>query len=250
MNINGINVKEYRDIIIPYIKSDFEDNVLEKQYQFNIEEGKYNDTSIFSKAEQDILNNNNSPLKKNIALKEIISNKLIHSKNPINIYSWIVKQWGGITKFNKTEMEINYFFNELESKNVTAKYFGTISSLSKIASFKYLNKYFIYDSRVAYALNWLIIKSKNNIKKFPMPSGRNTDLSDNYNIKTILALLKSNIYLSNKYAYIIYCELINEIYNKLKDICKEPYYIEMYLFSLFEKIIEEIKMKVELTINI
>ncbi|MGP9668408.1 hypothetical protein ACT3TV_09865, partial [Psychrobacter sp. AOP31-A1-22] len=53
------------------------------------------------------------------------------------------------------------FKQELKLKKLSKKNFETISSLSKVASFLDPEKYFIYDARVAYSLNWLILKYEN-----------------------------------------------------------------------------------------
>ena len=159
--------------------------------------------------DEDILNNNEiAKLKRcennfirNVELKHIINNKLKNSNQGNELYKWIINKWGGINSFN-SYYTIDTFLNNLEKNKLLQR---SISSLSKIASFKYLNKYFIYDSRVSFTLNWLLLKHKNNnIKYFRVIPGKN-DITKKYNMKKILKSINKNpsFFNTNEYYFIL-----------------------------------------------
>ena len=66
---------------------------------------------------------------------------------------WIIRDWGGI-KTGKNEDTLELIKTSLSQKEFQ---FKRIASSSKIASFMYPDRYAIYDSRVAYTLNWIIL---------------------------------------------------------------------------------------------
>ena len=144
------------------------------------------------------------------------------------------------------------FKQELKLKKLSKKNFETISSLSKVASFLDPEKYFIYDARVAYSLNWLILKYENkniiNYKYFPMPNSRNKSLV-NFDIQTILNIAHANelkqspdIYLKPQEAYHAYCNLIGRIAEQIYRDTKSAYLIEMLLFMIADQeVLAEVK---------
>lgn len=178
-------------------------------------------------------------------------------------YSWIINDWGGIKSFKvnceKNKNKIEQFLLKLlerdkSSRKLNIDLFSTISSLSKIASIQFSNKYFVYDSRVIYSINWLILKHSINNKKydlyyFPKPNGRNQttgilnldtliflsnpDLSiDNKNVK--------KLYFSENTTYFIYCDLIKYLHKHI--LCDKPVWaIELLLFTIAPtKIVDDI----------
>lgn|SRR5574344_475523 len=167
--------------------------------------------------------------KSNARLKDNISrhlNGMITNDESINIYKWIVNVWGGIRRYKVAEniQLINDFLNGKERDD-----YYRISSLSKIASFRYPEKYFIYDSRVAISLNYLLLKV-NSPYYFYMPSsrGRNSETI----AKITNKLLKENI-MPIYDSYVCYCKLVKDIYSKVfteKD--TRPDYLEMLLFMM------------------
>jgi len=166
-------------------------------------------------------------------------------------YIWIVTKWGGISGFKQEYSKINKFIKNIKNRKINSTQFNTISSYSKIISFINPNDYFIYDSRVAFVLNWLLIKnySKDNIY-FINPSGRNADIL-NYDMDTIINLYNKNdnkrFYEKNE-IYFFYCDLIKEIFEKLKNTnIQKAYNIEMLLFGLFDVMVNEMKSKIKLT---
>jgi len=130
---------------------------------------------------------------------------------------------------------------------MTSELFSTISSLSKISSFLDCENYFIYDSRVIYALNWLLIKHTNKYL-FPQPAGRNREILK-YDIFTIYRLLNKNEVRQINYgdAYANYCELIKNLSLEVYGKKYKAYRLEMLLFILSTKyIVDDIKETVEI----
>jgi hypothetical protein len=187
-----------------------------------------------------------SNFKKNIFLKENLC-KEFNEKNFITLSYWIVKEWGGIplkeTGNNTTKIE--NFKKKLDNKEtrLLKHEFGTISSLSKIASFYKPKEFVIYDSRVIYSLNWLIFKNNLDTKLFPQPSGRNSAIAE-YDQKTIFNLSNRSInYWKEEEAYFEYCKLLNETAALSKGM--KNYELEMFLFSIADTdILDDIKNNV------
>ena len=215
-------------------------------YIFSIE------NSLFYEKEITEINLSKNGFERNIVLKKLLKDKLNTVKDKLKYYNWIVKEWGGIKTFGKSIIEINNFIDCINIEKINANQFNTISSYSKIISFINPYDYFIYDSKVAYTLNWLLLKNydKNN-KYFYIPPGRNSDLVK-YNMDTIINLYNKNnvkVYHNKKDVYFIYCKFIKLLFEKDKSFIKEPFYIEMMLFGLFNIISNEIKEKVKIIIE-
>ena len=187
-----------------------------------------------------------SNFKKNIFLKENLCKKF-NEINFIDLSYWIVNEWGGIPlkRTENNSRKIINFKKKLDNKETRLfKYeFGTISSLSKIASFYEPKEFVIYDSRVVYSLNWLIFKNNLDTKLFPQPSGRNSAIAE-YDQKTIFNLSNRFIeYWNGEEAYFEYCKLLNETAALSKGI--KNYELEMFLFSIADTdILDDIKNNV------
>ena len=179
---------------------------------------------------------------------------------------WIINKWGGISSFkdnhektvNSNRVKIDTFLKKIEDKTkLTKPLFEVISSLSKVASFSDSSRFFVYDSRVIYSLNWLFLKNDiKEIKFFPMPQGRNAKLSF-FDLDTIIKLKRkndyteldvSNLYFDHTDAYYIYCNLIKELAQELIP-NKPSYYLEMFLFTLVNKIHEEIREMIDISLS-
>lgn len=243
-------VNKLKSILAPCINEIYDNNNLEKIYTWSFE----CDKNIFLESETKDLTSDNI-FNNNVKLKYILNRKL-NANNPRNdeLYKWIIDKWGRIHTFKWNEehtpdKKIDIFLENLE-KNINSSP-NTISSFSKIASFKYLNKYFIYDAHVSYVLNWLLLKHdhNDNIKYFPLTDSKNKNISKKYNMDTILTLINKRIEFYDKETYyFIYCKLILSIAKDNKNI-KEPFYLEMMLFSILDIIVDEIKNKVKISIE-
>ena len=188
---------------------------------------------------------------KNIYLKENF-NSLLSKENSLENQYWIIQKWGGIGSLKATDRN-NQILNKLDlelTKGILTKpTFSIISSTSKVASFLDYTKYAIYDSRVIYALNWLLFKYTSQTEFYPQPSGRSSDLAK-YEFSTILNLSgKAYTWKSHKTAYHEYCDLMKEL--SLKIYRREiPYLVEMLLFIIAPKqIVNDIKNSVSIQVS-
>lgn len=213
---------------------------------------------------------------KEIKLKKLIYLKLhefrnINSDDFDKLCLWIIKDWGGITAKNDDDT-IKLVKNLFEAEYPE---FNRIASTSKVGSFFDPENKIIYDSRVAYSLNWIILKEKASDKFFPIPEGRNSkmvafDLNvlirlnhiSNYQSKNIeemrnkkfISNLDKKIWIDTKYAYTELNKLIKEISKNLW--VNEPekqnnlYYTELLLFSIADnEIVKDITNRVTIQIN-
>jgi len=186
---------------------------------------------------------------------EKISNTQFH-----NLCYWIIKDWGGINlKEDKVKPLIDQF---LEKKDTG---FDKIASVSKVASFMFPDEFIIYDSRVAYSLNWIILKTNAGNKYFPIPDGRSSKMIS-FDMNTLIHIKHANlfipnnhddllgknkfiskrdklIYLNKKEAYKCLNVLIKEISQKLwngdMEKMQKLFYTEMLLFSIADNYIFE-----------
>ena len=189
---------------------------------------------------------------RNIYLKENF-HKTISQDQTLASHYWAIKDWGGIGSFKKNaknDTRIRAFLGQLEKKALTRNTFECISSLSKVASFIYPDKYAIYDSRAIYTLNWLLFNHSTSTEFFPQPIGRSAELSK-YDMQTIFRLTKRQFsYKSHKIAFHQYCELLNKLTTQTFGKNSKPYKAEMLLFMVAPtKIISQIESSVSLTIN-
>ena len=198
---------------------------------------------------------------KELKLKKIVGKKLneaLESKSELfdQLCLWIIKDWGGITSTNDKET-MKLVKNFLSHENPS---FDRIASTSKVGSFLFPNRNIIYDSRVAYSLNWIILSENAGQYFFPIPEGRNSKMSafdlnvlirlkniSNYHTQNIEHLdhklyinnADKKIFINKKQAYSELNKLIKIINEKLwkGDNEKEQnlYYTEMLLFSIADR---------------
>lgn len=212
---------------------------------------------LFNKEQYETLLSQKNMFTRNVELKKILSVSLSKTESEDirkKIYKWIVKKWGGIDVKNidKLYLTISDFLASSEKPN--SKLFESISSNSKILSFINPDKYIIYDARVAYTLNWIMLKTDASKVFFPMPLGRNSKLTA-IDISTLIRLTKTDRYIDNfghskmidvsdkkifikkSEAYTIMCNLVKEINDKLWDDEKRnyPFFTEMLMFALADK---------------
>ena len=196
-----------------------------------------------------------------LELKIVVGNLLNGSFTNWEVNEWIVHQWGGIRAFDVSKhTRITEFRDHLVNGRLLSSEFQRISSLSKIASFVSSDEYFIYDSRVAFSLDGLLLKIwRDNpnmpIRFFPLPSaqgGRDVMMR-----RMINNLCPNASYLSIEETYTEYNNLILTL-NKKKELNNDlpPCWIEMLLFALgktdgviermfdFSRIKEEIKARI------
>lgn len=243
---------------------------LPKIYNWKLNVEKLNSLEILEVNEYETLINATSDFERELKIKEIIykklhefrSNELVFEK----IYLWIVKDWGGIStgKNENIRLSINEFLGQTEKIG-----FERISSISKICSFMFPDKYVIYDSRVIYSINWILLLQNAGEKFFPIPEGRNSKMKafdintlirikniNNYRIfekdlkdKNFISKADKSFFFPTKDAYKIFVDLIKEIHQKLwnNENLEKLYFTEMLLFSLADKeIYEEITNTISL----
>ncbi len=171
----------------------------------------------------------------------------------LKIAKWIVGEWGKINSVPK-EDSLNELRNTIkDKKNNSDDYAGVIgfdgiSSLSKVASFLDSEKYPVYDSRVAFTLNWLIFTNGwhtidgGEMMFFRQPAARNGDM-DIHDQETIFNLAYKNFavdkfYYSKRETYERYCQLLKGTYDYSKKCRNKGISIgelEMFLFAIAAK---------------
>ncbi len=189
---------------------------------------------------------------KNIFLKKNIF-KILKNDDSLNTHYWIIQEWGGISSFKKNpknDLRIRKFLNEISIGKLSKDSFSCISSLSKIASFLDPENFVIYDSRAIYSLNWLIFNHGNPESLYPQPAGRNAEIVK-YDMATIFRLSgRSFDYKSYDIAFHHYCDCIKSLNEKVYGSIKEPYLLEMLLFSIATpNVIDSIKKRVKVNIS-
>lgn len=219
--------------------------------------------------------NKKTPYNREIDLKKIIENKLnLYKKdNKLKfntLCQWIIKDWGRISsakdKSNQDLIE-NFWIN---NENIS---FERIASSSKLYSFMDPKNYVIYDSRVAFSINWIIFIQNAGDFYFPIPSGRNSKMKafdmnvlirlkyiNKYKTKKIcdihnnsdnnLKSIDDTIFIQKNKSYMELNDLIKKINSELWDDKRKKnlFFTEMLLFSIadsevFNDIIEKIRLK-------
>ena len=187
--------------------------------------------------------------------------KLLHKPESISATADdIIKDWGGIPR-GFDDIVAKYFDGFLESKSLP---FHRISSTSKLACFYDPSQFIIYDSRVAYTINWLILSLNLNSKYFPIPDGKNSKMNafdievliriknkDKYNrtdSRTFISDCDASLFVTDDKAYFEMNNLINQIHYELyKNENKPPFYTQFLLFAIADNIVfDEIIKKVKI----
>jgi hypothetical protein len=213
------------------------------------------------------------PYSRNIRLKMILNEQmgLLSVLKKKELSKWIVKEWGGIKGLKRCPYELATAAED-NIKKQQESIFDNIATYSKVLSFQNINKYIIYDSRVAYSLNWILLKENATEKFFPIPSSRNRKISsfdfdvilkinnkslfqdklDQIENKQFINNCEKNLYLDKKIAYLQMCELLVGVNRKLwnGEKRKYPFYTEMILFAIadnliIEDIINTVNLKIE-----
>lgn len=215
-----------------------------------------------------------SPFDREIILKDIINN-MLHKSHKENrdlfdkLSLWVIKDWGGI-KTAKDENTKELITSFMDGNKIGYK---RIASTSKVASFMYPDKYIIYDSRVAYSLNWILLSQKASDIYFPIPDGRNSKMTaldmnvlirikniDNYSPKVIeemdnkkyISSKDKMLYIPESESYMELNKLIKDVNSRLwdEDKSNKLFYTEMLLFSIADReIFKDITEKISLQLN-
>jgi len=248
-------------------------NNLPELYTWNAKIDKLVDLGVITQSELKNLNSKTS-YEKEIVLKKKVNLKLLdyYKSNKVffdNLCLWIIKDWGGILTAKDSDT-IDLIDEFLKSDNPNYK---RIASASKVGAYMFPEKYIIYDSRVAYALNWIILSENAGEIFFPIPSGRNSkmtafEMNVLIRLKNIKHYAPKNIsemdkrlyinqkdksnYIPEKESYTELNNLIKEINNKLwnGEKAKMLYYTEMLLFSIADReIFKDITNRLKLEIK-
>lgn len=202
-----------------------------------------------------------SPYEKELQLKKFVGQKLNDTlKSNVDLFDklclWVIKDWGGITTANDRDT-INLIKAFLSNDKLN---FNRIASTSKVGAYMFPDRNVIYDSRVAYSLNWIILSENAGQQYFPIPEGRNSkmaafDLNVLIRLKNISAYQTTDIkhldhrlfiknsdkklFINKKDAYSELNNLIKQINQKLwkgdKEKEKNLYFTEMLLFSIADR---------------
>lgn len=246
------------DKIVMYLEKHKSDLPTLYKWKANIE--KLVELKTISEEQVKVLNNLSS-YEKELQLKKIVGEKLRDTfkldKELFNkLCLWIIKDWGGINTANDSDTLVL-----IKKFLATSKPdFKRIASASKVGAYMFPERNVIYDSRVAYSLNWIILSQNAGQYFFPIPEGRNSKMSafdlnvlirlkniSNYKPSTIGHLdhkrfiknADKQIYIDNKDAYFELNKLIKAISKQLwlGDNEKEQnlYYTEMLLFSIADR---------------
>ncbi|GKU24378.1 hypothetical protein CFOLD11_12040 [Clostridium folliculivorans] len=224
------------------------------------------ENGIISSEECQQLQQIESSYEKNVAVKLILSSvldKLDSIQDRKLVYKWIVSNWGGINSINveKLNSSVEQFLKQRAEGSKYAK-IESRASVTKVLSFIDPEKYIIYDTRVAYSINWILLKTNSSKMFFPMSEGRNSKLRgvnietlirlsraseylDNLNDKKVMSKVDKKIFIDDTLAYPMLCDLIAAINHKLwsDERTKYPFYTEMLLFAIADNIIFEDVLK-------
>jgi hypothetical protein len=245
-----------------------------ENYAWKIPFNKGYGPSIFSQQELEpfeALTNFESNILLKTALSEKIHNALnINDTNNLKkIFEWAVHDWGGIPSGRQNIDQLYELGIDAIKKEKLN--FKRIASTSKILSFYKPSEFIIYDSRIAYSLNAIMMFLDASEKYFPVPLGKNPKMIA-FNIgvlirlkhkangykrngkKNIISNADKTIFFSEKEAYAILNNTVKEInslvYQADQQKINKPFLTEMLLFSIADTIIyDSIIDKINITIE-
>ncbi len=181
---------------------------------------------------------------KNCLLKEKLPAefKNLDDDKAANLAIWIIRKWGQINRNFQNDgptMDLVKKFIAQTKKGEDdiskLRIAGGISSLSKVLSFLRPEQYAICDSRVIFALNWLIcLTSGENDAEIKVFSGLKPKNTKVEKISKTKGLPNNATICFKKYKQ--YCEAVSELTEALKSKSGKSdwkfYYTEMLLFSI------------------
>jgi hypothetical protein len=248
-------------------------NNLPSLYNWNAKIDKLIPLGVLSSEEVELLSTV-SPYEKELVLKQKVRNTLNLSYETnqelfFKLCLWIVKDWGGIRAgSNDNTLAVISEFIKTEKP-----VFNRIASASKVGSYMFPEKYIIYDSRVAYSLNWIILSEEAGNLYFPIPEGRNSKMSafdmnvlirlkniDNYSTDIISDLDKrqyikqkdKELFIPKNEAYYELIKLIKMVSTLLWEGEEHRllYYTEMLLFSIADReVVNDITARISTILN-
>lgn len=248
---------------------------LSELYHWDAKIHKLEHLKVFTKYQIDEVSRL-SPFYKELRIKKALNAKLNEAYlqsdrgNFYDLCLWIIKDWGGILTANdaNTIALIDLFLNSKKSS------YNRIASTSKVGSFMFPDKYIIYDSRVAYSLNWILLSETSSSNFFPIPEGRNSKMRA-FEMSVLIRLKNIEVYQSktqiernnrqfinnkDKQFYIPESESYYELNHLIKKInstlwaddiekMNNLFYTEMLLFAIADKhIYDDITNRVKIKI--
>jgi hypothetical protein len=150
----------------------------------------------------------------------------------------MVRKWGGINGGSDnsiTEMA------KQSPNQLIARGFVRVASWSKVITLHDPHKFFIYDARVAFAINAIMFAAGHADKFFPMPASRNTKI-----VGATSVLAKNGIRfgrsttIAGQNFYESYIELIQAVGGNIK---KPAWQVEMALFAIGPALANELTAK-------
>lgn len=233
-------------------------------YTWNAKIDRLLELETLTKEQIKEINASRNNYEKELRLKEVVGNKLkelyeTKDSNPgpfDKLCLWIIKDWGGITASSDTDT-LKSLKVWIDQKKPS---FNRIASFSKVGAYLRPQENVIYDSRVAYSLNWIILSENAGERYFPIPEGRNSRMSafdmnvlirlkhiSNYYTEND-SLAKHKFFISNtdKKIFINKNDAYTELNILVKDISKKLwngeeekqqnlYFTEMLLFSIADR---------------
>lgn len=216
------------------------------------------------------------PYEKELRIKKAINAKLNESYQLTDkqyfydLCLWIIKDWGRILTSND-QSTIKLIDDFLATDKPS---FNRIASSSKVGSFMRPTEYMIYDSRVAYSLNWILLSETSTNIFFPIPEGRNSKMmafdmnvlirlkniehfksqtTDERDNRMYISRKDKQFYIPEKEAYFELNGLIRQVNNYLwfddQEKKENLFYTEMLLFSIADKLIfDDITNRVKIKI--
>lgn len=222
--------------------------------------------NLFNKTEFNTLMKSETYFERNALMKSFINSKLTKTKDKdllTTYYMWIIKDWGGIRGIKSDGLYERIETTIISYNKDYCVSFEKISSTTKAMNFISPEHFIIYDSRVAFALNWIMLKTNASSKYFAIPQGRNSKLgafdmltlirlkniklykesySNNKDDKRFIYNNDKTLFIDEKHCYHLMNELFKEISQKLwhgTDMEMYPYYTEMLLFAIADTYIFE-----------